>query len=379
MKIKLPRAVLVKQLQNVIGVIARKPSLPILSNVLIVAEGDTLTLTGTDLEAEMVSSTTEVEISTPGRITVTAKKLSDILRSLPDDVHVTLEIKKDRNDAESVQLTQGGRKYAFQTLPASDYPDLDKWESKTNFTTQSSTLLNALNMTSFAMANQDVRYFLNGLLIDITPAALFCVATDGHRMAMSKIDFPNASLEPAKIIIPRASVLEAVKLLGNMGSDDVTVSVGENHIRFAFNNLTMTSKLVDGKFPDYRRVIPKTNPIHVVVDRAEMDGACSRALVLSNEKFKGARFSFASDLLVIHSHNNESESAEEPVSLSVKQGDLSGRDTFDIGFNLNYVLDVLRHAPGDKIVFELLENQSSALAYAEGDSQARFVLMPMRL
>lgn len=376
MKCSLSRATLLKLVQTSIGAVAKRHTLPILTNLLIVAKDNKLTLTGTNLEAEIVCSTTDVEITAEGQITVPAKKLADILRALPDESDVLMDASKDQT---TMILKQGARKYSFQTLPATDFPNLEEWQAnaKTRFVVDANVMANSINNTAFAMASQDVRYYLNGMYFDICKGWLYTVATDGHRMAMAKMELDNAELDACAVIVPRDVITEIMKMLGALGDRAVDVMIGQNHIRFSAENISLTSKLVDGRFPDYRRVIPRNNTHHVLVNRTELEAACARSLVLSNEKFRGTRMEFNEHLLTLHTHNAEHETAEEPVEISVLTGDFS--QGLEIGFNLNYLVDALRHAPGENVVIELRDSTSSALVYAQGDDTSRFVLMPMRL
>lgn len=370
MKISINRISLLKSIQNVMGAIERRHTLPILSNILFVAEGDTLSLTGTDLEIELVNHNRDVSIITEGRTTIPAKKLMDIVRSLPDDQPLVLSA-----DESKAILTQGKRKYTFQNLSATEYPDLDAWEADNNITIPANALVEAMSASSFSMANQDVRYYLNGMLFELTKEFLFTVGTDGHRLAMSKLPIPAEERTPKQVIIPRKSVMEMTKLIGAVGTSDITLTLGQNHLRIAMADLIMTTKLIDGKFPDYKRVIPKANPHKVTVDREALKGACSRAAILSNEKYKGCRLTFEADTITVYASNPEHEVAEESVE-SASSGDLT---KIEVGFNVIYLLDVLNAIKADTVVLELMDQNSASLVYGENSTDARYVLMPMRL
>lgn len=371
MKIRISRPILLKALQSVIGAVDARSTLPILKNALFTAEGDTLTLTATDLEIELVTHTTQVTIDTPGRTSIPAKKLLDIVKTLPDDADLTIFTEPDKGNAI---LTQGKRRFTFSTLSASDYPNLSDFETKQQITLPANDIHSMMVATAFSMANQDVRYYLNGMLLETTKTTLLVVSTDGHRLSINKTPIDSSGSETSSVILPRKTVMELLKLLSGK-TDPVTVSFGHNHTRWVLPELTITSKLIDGKYPDWRRVVPKEHPTTVTISREAFKGACSRAAILSNEKMRGIRLSFSNDTVIVFASNPEHEQSEETVETV---GDLRGQ-TIEIGFNVNYLLDVLNTVPSENIVIQLLDNHSSAMVFGEGQADARYVLMPMRL
>lgn len=369
MKFSIPRTTFLKAIQRVNGAIERRHTLPILQNVLLDAHNGTLTATGTDLEIELVCRTSDLNIATEGRITVPAKKLFDIVRALPDDEPLVFSVKND-----SVTLTQGKRKFTLQSLPAGDFPNTENNKEKSAVTLPCSTLLSLINSTSFSMANQDVRYYLNGMLFEFTGDHLMCVATDGHRLAISKSTIEASERESRQVILPRKSVLELCKLLGG-NEGDSHCSLSDNHICFTIDDMVITTKLIDGRFPDYRRVLPRNQASKVRVSREDLKGACVRASILANEKYRGVSFTFEGAEIRLLANNPEHEEAEEIVDaeceLAVK--------SLAIGFNVNYVLDVLNAIQDETIVIELGTGESSALCYGLTQQNSRYVLMPMRL
>lgn len=367
MQFVINRDALLKPLQMVSGAIERRHTLPILSNVLIEVADGSLSLTGTDLEVELVATTDALSVQSEGRITVPAKKLLDICRSLPDSADINVQVQSD-----NCILSCGKTKFTLSTLSASEYPNLESWQGEVDLQLSRQQLRKLLDDTAFSMANQDVRYYLNGLLFETDNAQVRAVATDGHRLALSTLELPGVTAQQKQIIIPRKGVMEIMRLLAN---DDqlVQLSLGQNHIRLTDSNFVFSSKLIDGRFPDYRRVLPRNSTKLVTAHRSILKDACTRASILSNEKYRGVRFTLTSGELQVVANNPEHEQAEEQIEVEY-QG-----DTLEIGFNVGYLLDVLNTLATDLVILHLNDANSSALVEGVGNIGASYVVMPMRL
>lgn len=367
MQFTINRDALLKPLQMVSGAIERRHTLPILSNVLLEVSEERLSLTGTDLEVELVATTDALTIQSPGRITVPAKKLLDICRSLPEASDIKVQLQ-----ADSCILTCGKTKFTLSTLSASEYPNLESWQGEVDIQLSRQQLRKLLDDTAFSMANQDVRYYLNGLLFEVDNGAVKAVATDGHRLALSSLELAGLVAQQKQIIIPRKGVLEIMRLLA---SDEqlITLSLGQNHIRLTDTNYVFSSKLIDGRFPDYRRVLPRNSTKLVTAHRSVLKDACTRASILSNEKYRGVRFTLSSGEMQIVANNPEHEQAEEIIEVEY-QG-----DSLEIGFNVGYLLDVLNTLGTDLVILHLNDANSSALVEGVGNVGASYVVMPMRL
>jgi DNA polymerase-3 subunit beta len=367
MKFTISREGFLQPLQLVSGAVERRHTLPILSNVLIKVSEGTLWLTGTDLEVELISSVKLSGSFTDGEITVPAKKLFDIIRGLNDDSDIIFQVEENKAIIKS-----GRGKYTLSTLSASDYPNLEDWEGEVEFEVQQSDLKNLIERVHFSMAQQDVRYYLNGMSLETEEHLVRTVATDGHRLALSTLEYTDAVLPARQVIIPRKGVLEIIRLIED-NDTPVKVQIGSNHIRIYSTSFIFTSKLVDGRFPDYRRVLPKESDKAVWSTRSSLKAAFSRAMILSNEKFKGVRLNLATGELKITANNPEQEQAEEVVDVNYEGDDL------EIGFNVAYLIDVMNVLHSDNVVFNLSDANASALIHAEGDESALYVIMPMRL
>ena len=367
MKFTISREGFLQPLQLVSGAVERRHTLPILSNVLIKVSEGTLWLTGTDLEVELISSVKLSGSFTDGEITVPAKKLVDIIRGLNDESNIIFEVEENKAIIKS-----GRGKYTLSTLSANDYPNLEDWEGEVEFEVQQSDLKNLIERVHFSMAQQDVRYYLNGMSLETEEHLVRTVATDGHRLALSTLTYEAASLPARQVIIPRKGVLEIIRLIED-NDTLVKVQIGSNHIRIFSTAFIFTSKLVDGRFPDYRRVLPKDSDKAVWSSRDLLKAAFSRAMILSNEKFKGVRLNLASSELKITANNPEQEQAEEVVDVNYEG------DELEIGFNVAYLIDVMNVLNSENVIFNLSDSNASALIHAEGDESALYVIMPMRL
>ncbi|KMT66101.1 DNA polymerase III subunit beta [Catenovulum maritimum] len=367
MKFSVSREDILKPLQLATGTVERRHTLPILSNVLLEISDGVLSITGTDLEVELIASVELVQASDDGKITVPAKKLFDICRGLSDSSLIEFTF-----EDEKLKIRSGRSKYSLSTLSASEFPNLEEWQSEINFAIKQSELKHMIEKTAFSMANQDVRYYLNGLSLETSGSELRCVTTDGHRLALTRTVLENETLEESQVIIPRKGVTEISRLIEDT-DDNVYISVGSNHIRLNSTNFTFTSKLVDGRFPDYRRVLPKGGDKEIVADKSYIKQAFTRAAILSNEKFRGVRLNLADSELTITATNPEQEVAEEIVEVNYQGAEL------EIGFNVAYIIDVLNALESDEVKITLGDANSSALIEDNLDDSSVYVVMPMRL
>ena len=370
MKFSIARDALIKPLNLVAGVVERRQTLPILSNVLLVIEDKTLSLTGTDLEVELVGRVELEAVGVDGEVTVPARKLVDICKSLPEGSTIEFSL-----EAGKATVKAGRSRFTLSTLPAADFPAVEGGAGAVALSLDQSLVKQLIDSTAFAMAQQDVRYYLNGLYLEILGGRLRVVATDGHRLALAT---GPALVEAADtgVIIPRKGVLELSRLLG--GSAPLELAIGTNHIRAANEQFTFTSKLVDGKFPDYERVIPKNADKSVIGERGELKQAFTRTAILSNEKYRGVRLKLSDNNLDITANNPEQEQAEEVVGVQYSSGEL------EIGFNVSYLLDVLSVLEQPQVRLSLSDEASSALlenaeATSDGEPERLYVVMPMRL
>ncbi|MEC8427284.1 MAG: DNA polymerase III subunit beta [Pseudomonadota bacterium] len=366
MKFSVSREALLKPLQLVAGVVERRQTLPVLANVLLVLEDDKLSLTGTDLEVEIVARIQLAQPGDSGELTVPARKLVDICRSLPDDAELNFAEENQR-----VILKSGRSRFTLSTLPATDFPNVEQSEGDLQFTCEQQDIKRLIDRTSFAMAQQDVRYYLNGMLWEVQQGQLRAVATDGHRLAMCTRAVSVSTAETVQSILPRKGVMELSRLLD--GEDNAEVVLGSNHIRVVTEEYTFTSKLVDGKFPDYERVLPKGGDKTVFGNRNELRQAFGRTAILSNEKYRGVRLLLSDGLLTIVANNPEQEEAEEQVVV-----DYTG-DSLEIGFNVSYLQDVTGVLSSDTVKMTLADTNSSALLEEPDGGDSVYVVMPMRL
>jgi DNA polymerase III subunit beta len=367
MHFTIQREALLKPLQLVAGVVERRQTLPVLSNVLLVVEGQQLSLTGTDLEVELVGRVTLEEPAESGEITVPARKLMDICKSLPNDALIDIRI-----DEQKLLVKAGRSRFSLSTLPANDFPTVEEGPGSLTFDLVQSKLRRLIERTSFAMAQQDVRYYLNGMLLEVQTGVLRAVATDGHRLAMCSMDAAIEQVERHQVIVPRKGILELARLLTEQDGN-VSIVLGQHHVRATTGEFTFTSKLVDGKFPDYERVLPRGGDKLVVADRQGLREAFSRTAILSNEKYRGIRLQLESGLLKIQANNPEQEEAEEEIAV-----DYNG-SALEIGFNVSYLLDVLSVMTTDQVRLILSDANSSALVQEAGNDDSSYVVMPMRL
>ena len=364
---KAKRDELLAPLSAVSGIIERRHTLPILSNVLIERNGDALGFLATDIEIQIAARSAVPAGGETRAVTVGARKLLDILRALPDGSEVTLQQQDKR-----LQVKAGKSRFALQTLAAEDFPRLAKPAGEAaKFKLEQKALRRLLSLVQYAMAQQDIRYYLNGLLMVVEEGTLKLVATDGHRLAYAALKL-GGDLPRQEVIVPRKTVLELTKLLAD-SDEPVRIELSATQAAFSFGTIELVSKLIDGKFPDYTRVIPTGHKNKLQAGREPLRQALQRAAILSNEKFRGVRWVIGEGSLKIVSSNAEQEEANEELEVDYKG------DALDIGFNVNYLLDVLNNVGGDGIECAFGDAASSALITYSSEKDFKYVVMPMRI
>ena len=366
MQIKINREVLLKPLTNVSSIVERRHTLPILSNLLLEAKNNNIQLTATDLEMQIslnIESKFNGELST----TISAKKLLDICRSLPEAVDIDMASTDSR-----ITVKAGKSRFNLQTLPAADYPVMTK-QATSNISLQISqnSLKKLLKQVEFAMAQQDIRYYLNGLLLEVNENKLNIVGTDGHRLSFTSTTL-NKTYEKTEVILPRKTIVELIKLL-NDSENEVNIEFSAGQVNFTFDEIRLISKVIDGKFPDYHRVIPVGHQNTFSVSRIEVLTAMQRASILSNEKYRGIRMVLSNNNLKLISTNTEQEEAEEELEIAY------AKDGLDIGFNVTYLIDVLNNVNDETINFSFADANSSCLITVPNDENYKYVVMPMRI
>jgi len=367
MKFNIKRESFLQPLSQVIGVVERRQTLPVLANFLFQAHPDgRLSVTGTDMEVELIA-TIDVVVEKEGEITVPARKLLDIVRMLPDGVTIAVNV-----DSDKLTLSSGRSRYTLTTLPATDFPATDQFETIENAEIREDKIKRLLDKTSFAMANQDVRYYLNGLLFEFKDGGLRTVATDGHRLAVCDLDVKVNLEQNRQIIVPRKGVLELARMLAE-SKDMVRLGLGKNHVRLQKGSTALTSKLIDGRFPDYQAVIPVGTDRKIEVNRQDFIQALQRAAILSNEKYKGVRLEAAGKVMKIIAHNPQHEEAVEELEAAANFEQMA------IGFNVTYLLDALNAVESETVSLEMRDANSSCLITAVGGGDDRHVVMPLKL
>ena len=295
------------------------------------------------------------------------KKILDICRALPEDSTLEFDIQN-----EKALIKSGKSRFTLATLPAQEYPVIDITDEAVDFSLSHEKLTNLLTNTQFAMAQQDVRYYLNGLLLEVADKSIKAVATDGHRLAFDETDIKKSNEETRQVIVPRKGVTELIRLL-QTSENEANVKISKNHIQITSDNLSFTSKLIDGKFPDYQRVIPELSETVLTANREELKNSLARAAILSNEKYRGVKVGFSKDSLRILAHNPEKEEAEVEVGVTY-QG-----EEMEIGFNVNYIIDALSAIKTEKVILSVLNPNSSCLIIPEQKAPCQYVVMPMKL
>jgi DNA polymerase III subunit beta len=366
MQMKINREVLLKPLINVTGIVERRHTLPILSNLLLEAKNNNVQLTATDLEMQIslnIATELQDELST----TISAKKFLDICRSLPEGIEIDMNSKDSR-----MTVKAGKSRFNLQTLPAADYPVMTKVAGETiKIKISQIEFKRLLKQVEFAMAQQDIRYYLNGLLLEVNENKLNLVGTDGHRLSFTSATL-DQNYEKTDVILPRKTVIELIKLLED-SDEEVTIEIANGQVNFAFGEISLISKVIDGKFPDYHRVIPTAHTNTFTANRVEILTAMQRASILSNEKYRGIRMVLSENNIKLISTNTEQEEAEEELEISYNQDDL------DIGFNVTYLIDVLNNTQQENINFSFADANSSCLITVPEDSDYKYVVMPMRI
>ena len=365
MKLTAPREEILAPLQSVIGVVERRQTMPVLSNVLLSARNNRLSLTGTDLEVELVA-TRELQVPQAGEITVPGRKFLDILKALPDGVEVTITTEGDR-----LVIKAGRSRFTLATLPAAEFPLVDEINAQQTLKLPHGEFRRLIDKTHFSMAQQDVRYYLNGMLLEAEGKLLRAVATDGHRLALCETSLEIASKSKQQVIVPRKGVLELQRILGEAG--DIELAIGTNHVRAQIGGIRFTSKLIDGRFPEYGRVIPANANRIIDADRDTLRHSLQRTAILSNEKYRGIRLNVKPGVLTLQAHNPEQEEAEDQIEVGY------AGEEIEIGFNVNYLLDALAAIETDRVAIGLTDANSSCVIMAPGSAAEKYVGMPRRL
>ncbi|MGA9854561.1 MAG: DNA polymerase III subunit beta [Gammaproteobacteria bacterium] len=366
MKFETLRDTLLSPVQAVVGVVERRQTMPILANLLISVSDAGLAITATDMEVELVANT-DVEIHEKGEITVPARKLLDICRALPEGAKLTIHLDKGK-----LSLRSGRSRFSLAILPAADFPSIDDIHVQRVFAISQKQLRDLVARTAFSMAQQDVRYYLNGLLLETGENRLRAVATDGHRLALCDLQTAVAEGPVQQVIVPRKGILELQRLLADSDAQ-AQIELGTNHLRVTLPGLRFTSKLIDGRFPEYERVVPKGGDKVFTADRQHLRETLSRAAILSNEKYRGVRLQLSPKHLKVMAHNPEQEEAEDELEVSYQGNEL------EIGFNVTYLLDALAALESDQVHVTLTDANSSCLIRAPENEECRYVVMPMRL
>ncbi len=367
MQFSMNREVFITAIQNVMGAIERKQTLPILSNILIEITNDVVEITATDLEIELKNSFKLKKDYGNFRFTIPGRKINDICKTLDENSKLVFNINN-----EKIEITSNNSTFTLATLPAEDYPKIDELISPQKFYLSQIKFNEIINNVSFAMAQQDVRYYLNGMLFEISNNSFSAVATDGHRLAFSEIKENLNINETNQLIVPRKTINELIRLISK--NNNIEIEFDSNHVRFTFDGIILTSKLIDGKFPDYKRVIPLYNDKSASIDKKYFKQSLIRSSVISNDKFKGAKFLFDENLLKIETKNSEKETSKESIHIGYISEKIS------IGFNISYILDIINVFNGDVIVMDLKSSDTSAVIKSENDNINNiFVIMPMRI
>jgi DNA polymerase-3 subunit beta len=372
MRVTVERAALLKALGHVHRVVERRNTIPILSNILLRADEGSLRLKATDLDIE-VTETIPADITEAGSTTVPAYMIYDIVRKLPDGAQVSLEMSPDMGQ---MQIRSGRSRFMLQALPESDFPDLAAGDLPHRFTLPASDLKRLIEKTQFAISTEETRYYLNGIYLHTLDAGgaivMRAVATDGHRLARVEIPAPNGSEGMPGVIVPRKAVAEIVKLVED-GSENVTVELSSAKVRLTFDGVVLTSKLIDGTFPDYQRVIPAGNDKVLVVERGDFSKAVDRVSTISSERGRAVKLALNDRRLTLTVNNPDSGSATEELEVDYEAAPI------DIGFNARYLLDIAAQLDGDTALFKLADPGSPTIIQDREGASALYVLMPMRV
>lgn len=366
MNLQINRNELLQPMQTIIGAVEKRQTMPALSNLLLETNESGFSLTATDLEI-----TLKAEIAYPveenGRATVPARKLLDICKALPEDASISLDLGDNKGSIKA-----GRSRFTLACLPADEFPSLEDITASKVFRLPQRILKKLIDKTAFAMANQDVRYYLNGLMLEVGKDQLVAVATDGHRLSLAQAVCEIDTESSQQVILPRKGVGELQRLLDD-SEEEIEIHIGVNHLRVIKGSISLTSKLIDGRFPDYKRVVPQDSQNKLATDRQALKTALSRASILSNEKFRGVRLELSDGLLKIQAHNSEQEEAQEEMEVDYKG------ISMEVGFNVQYILDVLNSLSGNLVEIDLRDANSSALIIDPQNLDAKYVIMPMRI
>ena len=368
MKFSIDRDALLGPIQLVSSVVERRQTMAVLSNLLCVYQDGRLTFTGSDQEVELSASTEAARNGETGEITVPARKLVDICRSLPVDAVIQLRLGEGR-----INISSGRFNSYLSTLPTADFPKVEMSEASIRFKMQGSRLERLLHNTSFAMAQQDVRYFFNGMLIEVEENVVRTVATNGQRLATSEVVMETGIKDKSQFIIPRKGVIELGRLIKDAGSEEVELQLSSNHLRVTQGSSTLTSKLIDGTYPDYSQAIPQVGDKLLRFDRLELRDALSRIAILSNEMYRNVRLRLSKGKIQLHANNPQMDEADETVNV-----DYDGEE-LEIGFNVSYLIDVLSTLKGEKVACSLSDSNGAALLTDPEDQSSRFVVSPMKV
>jgi len=367
MKIQIEQERLIKALAQIIGVVEKRQTLPILGNVYLKLSAGELVLIGSDLETEITTRIDKVK-GEDGEITVSARKLFDICKALASDAVISLEL-----DGSKMVVKSGKSRFTLQTLPALDYPVLDATSWKHEFSITQKELNHLLTKTSFSMAQQDVRYFLNGMLLEIKPQKICAVATDGHRLAKSELNNLDIKINLLQCIVPRKAVLEISKFLDAESDKPVQIKINAGHISIQADNFIFVSKLIDGRFPDYEKVIPQNLSKQVSLDRLSIIDILSRTAILSNEKFRGVTLLLENNSLKVSSNNPDQEHATDEMEVAYDG------EQIEVAFNVNYLLDALKSCESKQVILSLEDSKTSCTFQATDARDTLYLIMPMRL
>lgn len=365
MKFNIERERLIRPLSQIAGVVERRQTLPILGNVYIRLDDNSLTLIGTDLETEVTAKIDGVD-GESGECTVGARKLYDICRSVPEDTDIEVSTKDEKTFVRSRKS-----RFTLQSLPAAEFPRLEADEWDAQFEIPQEDLKTLLEKTAFAMAQQDVRYYLNGCLLECTPDVVRTVATDGHRLAKSEIAVKTGVEEVSQSIVPRKAVLELMRFLQE--DQPAQVQINPNHARVNGSGWVFTTKLIDGRFPDYEKVVPDSLATHLIVDRMTIHDVLSRIAILTNEKFRGVRINLKPGVMTVSANNPEQEEAVDELPVEYE-----GQEV-EIGFNVGYLIDALKAIENEEVDIGLEDPNSSCTLHPPGDISTLYLVMPMRL
>ncbi|MCQ8105474.1 DNA polymerase III subunit beta [Methylomonas sp. SURF-2] len=367
MKFIINRDQLLAPLQQIVSVIEKRQTMAILSNVLLHVDEDRLTMIGSDTEIQIVSKLNLDSVSDAGDITVPARKFLDICRLLPPNAEIKFELHEDK-----VKLVSGRSRFSLSTLPAEHYPEFNESEFDHQFLLNAGKFKKGLDKTLFCMANQDVRYYLNGLLLHISNSRLKLVASDGHRLSIFEDDIGQATGHEARIILPRKAVQELSRLLDDADAE-LNIQFSNNHIKIYYKDVAFSSKLIDAKFPDFSKVFNQAFMTPLLIQKQLLREALTRVAILSNEKYKGVTFDIGADLLKLSTHNPEHDEAEEELLIDYQGQVLS------ISFNSQYMLDAVSNLDSELAVITIASNASSCFIEEPEDPLFKFIVMPMRM